>query len=55
MLPLLIVLNLFCAIVEGAQTVLKSKSEVYENVLTSPEDASDPSAWEGDKTYSGIT
>jgi hypothetical protein len=35
--------------------VLKSKSEVYENVITSPEDASDPSAWDGDKTYSGIT
>lgn len=38
----------------AAQSVLKSNTEVFENVLSFPEDPSDPAAWDFDWPFTGI-
>jgi hypothetical protein len=38
----------------ASQTVLKSNSKIFENVITTPKDANDPAAWDYDWSFSGI-
>ena len=40
--------------VHAAQLVFKSDSAKFENLITTPQDASDPAAWDFDWSYSGI-
>lgn len=38
----------------AAQSVLKATTETFENVLSFPEDPSDPAAWDFDWSFTGI-
>jgi len=39
---------------QAAQSVFKSDSAKFENLITIPQDPSDPAAWDFDWSYSGI-
>jgi hypothetical protein len=52
-----IILTFLAAILlpaQAAQLVFKSDSAKFENLITTPQDASDPAAWDFDWSYSGI-
>ena len=40
--------------VYAIQSVLEKTSEVFENVIQTPKDLADPSAWDYDWSFSGI-
>jgi hypothetical protein len=47
-------LLLLTQIALAGQAVLKSNSKFFENVITTPQDANDPAAWDYDWSFSGI-
>jgi hypothetical protein len=50
----LTILTLFVIVTDSAQSVLKPKGEIFENILSIPKDPSDPSSWDYDWSFSGI-